>query len=79
MEITVYGKTACQDTITARTVLEETGRDYTWVDLEAEPDRWSEALAANGGVSRAPTVVLPDGSALVEPSAEELQERLAAF
>jgi len=79
MDITVYGKTTCADTIATRETLEQLGQSYTWVDLEAEPARWDEALAANGGVQRVPTVMFGDGgAALVEPTAAELRERLAA-
>lgn len=78
MRITVYGTISCADTVATRELLEDGGHDYDWVDLEADPSRWAEALAANGNVSKVPTVVIGADVVLVEPAPDALLAHLAA-
>jgi mycoredoxin len=68
----VYGREACVDTQLARRVLDERGVNYEWHDVEAAPQKHEEATNLNGGSPKLPTVVLPNGSVLVEPSEEQL-------
>lgn len=76
VQVRVYGREACADTQLARRVLSEQGVKYEWLDVEASPQMQEEAKLLNGGSSRVPTVVLPNGAVLVEPGESELLSAL---
>jgi mycoredoxin len=75
--ITVYGTTWCGDCHRARQVLDRVGARYRWIDVEEDPRAEAEAIRLNHGNRRVPTIVFPDGSVLIEPSAGELEAKLA--
>ena len=74
--ITMYGADWCGDCRRAKAVFEAAGVDYDHVDLEAEPERASEAVQLSGGRKRIPVIVFGDGTVLVEPADAELEAKL---
>ena len=76
--ITMYGAEWCIDCRRAKRVLDETGTDYLYVDLEADETGADRAFAVSGRTN-IPVIVFPDGSHLVEPSDVDLRERIAAM
>ena len=54
------------------------GIEMTEVDIEQDPAACEFVMSVNGGNQTVPTVVLPDGTTLVNPSAAQVRERLAA-
>ena len=54
------------------------GIEMTEVDIEQDPAACEFVMSVNGGNQTVPTVVLPDGTTLVNPSATQVRERLAA-
>ena len=54
------------------------GIEMTEVDIEQDQAAAEFVMSVNGGNQTVPTVVLPDGTTLVNPSAAEVRERLAA-
>jgi mycoredoxin len=46
------------------------------VDIEQDPAAADFVMSVNGGFQTVPTVVFPDGSALTNPSAAAVKERL---
>ena len=54
------------------------GIEMTEVDIEQDPAAAEFVMSVNGGNQTVPTVVLPDGTTLVNPSAAQVRERLAA-
>ena len=54
------------------------GIEVTEVDIERDPEAAEFVMSVNGGNQTVPTVVLPDGTTLVNPSAAQVRERLAA-
>jgi mycoredoxin len=54
------------------------GIEMTEVDIEQDPAGCEFVMSVNGGNQTVPTVVLPDGTVLVNPSAAQVRERLAA-
>jgi mycoredoxin len=52
------------------------GIEITEVDIEREPGAAEYVMSVNGGNQTVPTVVFPDGSALTNPSAAQVKERL---
>ncbi len=49
---------------------------YQWLDVESDTNARVAAENAGGGTVRLPTVFFPDGSELIEPSIEQLAEKL---
>jgi mycoredoxin len=74
--ITMYGAEWCSDCRRAKTVLDASGVDYEYVDLEAVPEGAERAFAISGRTN-IPVITFADGSHLVEPSNAELQAKLA--
>jgi len=58
--------------------LDRAGIDYAEVDIEFDESAADVVVAVNGGNRTVPTVVFPDGSALTNPSIEEVKSKLAA-
>ena len=54
------------------------GIEMTEVDIEQDMAAAEFVMSVNGGNQTVPTVVLPDGTTLVNPSAAQVRERLAA-
>jgi len=77
-EIRMYGAAWCSDCRRAKKVLDDSGVDYDYIDLEAVPTAAHTARTISGRTS-IPVIVFPDGSHLVEPSDELLREKLAAL
>ena len=54
------------------------GIEMAEVDIEQDPAAAEFVMSVNGGNQTVPTLVLPDGTTLVNPSAAQVRERLAA-
>ncbi len=74
--VTVYGTTWCGDCRRAKRILDERMVQYKWIDIDAEPAAQATVLRLNRGMRSVPTIIFPDGSVLVEPSARELLARI---
>ena len=75
-EITVYGAEWCPDCRRAKRFLGEHQIEYKWVDIERHPEARAYVERVNNGKRIIPTIVLGDGSILVEPSDAELAAKL---
>ena len=71
----MYGAAWCGDCRRSKAVLDASGLDYEYIDVEASKEAADEAVAISGRIN-IPVIVLPDGSHLVEPSDELLKERI---
>jgi thioredoxin reductase (NADPH) len=74
--LTVYGANWCPDCRRAKQFLTSHRVAFTWIDLEAQPDQVAEVESRNQGKRIIPTIVFGDGSFVVEPTNEELAERI---
>jgi len=74
--IKVYGTKWCRDTILARQVLEQRGVNYEWIDIKHDPEAEIFVKETNQGYRSVPTILFPDKSILVEPSRDELIQKL---
>ena len=72
----MYGAEWCGDCRRARRLLEDRRVAYEWIDLEARPEETPKARQAAGGRRNIPVIVFPDGSVLVEPTDQELEQAL---
>lgn len=74
--ILVYGTTWCPDCIRVRKYLDSRNVDYSWFNIDKDPDARSFVEKTNHGFRSVPTIVWPDGSILVEPSLKQLISKL---
>ena len=59
--------------------LARAGIEMAEVDIERDPAAAEFVMSVNGGNQTVPTVVLPDGSVMTNPSAVQVRARLAAL
>ncbi len=78
-KIEVYTTTWCGDCRRAKRVLDQSGVEYDWVDIEAVPDAEEAMMRLNGGLHSVPTIRFPDGSIMIEPSNWALHQKLQAL
>ena len=72
----VYTTKRCGDCMTTKAVLDQLGVVYEEIDIDQDPGAAATVLAINGGYRTVPTVVMPDGRVLVEPSRQTLVSAL---
>jgi mycoredoxin len=78
-EVTVYSTTWCGDCRRARRVIAEAGLTYREIDIERNADAARLVECLNDGLRSVPTILLPDGRTLVEPTASTLAAALRSF
>jgi mycoredoxin len=74
--LTMYTTTWCAFCKRLKRQLAADGIDMAEVDIEQDPAAAEYVMSVNGGFQTVPTVVFPDGSALTNPSAAAVKERL---
>lgn len=75
-QIIVYGTTWCVDCYRTRRILERKGIDYIWVNIDRDKTGERLVLDINNGNRSVPTILFEDGSILVEPSTQDLEDKL---
>ena len=55
------------------------GIEVAEVDIEQDPSAADYVMSVNGGMQMVPTVLFSDGTALTNPSAAQVRERLVAL
>lgn len=76
-KITVYATTWCGDCRMAKRWLDAHGVAYDYINIEQNDEAAAYVVKVNGGKRSVPTIVFPDGSIMVEPSARELAAKFA--
>jgi glutaredoxin-like protein len=74
-KITVYSTAWCPDCKRAKKFLGEHQIEYDEIDIDRHPEAVDIVKQLNHGMRSVPTIVFPDGSILVEPSASQLAEK----
>ena len=74
--LTMYTTRWCAFCKRLKSQLARDGIEMTEVDIEREPGAADYVMSVNGGNQTVPTVVFPDGTALTNPSAAQVKERL---
>ena len=77
--ITMYSTTWCPDCRLAKRVFGEEKIAFTEIDIEKDDAARDIVVKLNNGNQVVPTIVFPDGSILVEPSAAILKEKIASL
>ena len=75
-ELKVYGAPWCPDCRRSKVFLSEHRVDYDWIDIDQDADALAYVEQLQNGGRSIPTVILPDGGMLIEPSDEELAQAL---
>ena len=75
-KLTIYTTPWCGDCRMAKAVLDRAGIAYEEIDIDHDPSAVATVLSLNGGYTTVPTIVMPDGRVLVEPSRKQLLEAL---
>ncbi len=70
----MYGAKWCPDAKRARKFLDDRGIKYEWHDIDEEEGAREFVIKVNGRFV-IPTLLLPDGSKMTEPSNEELSNK----
>jgi mycoredoxin len=74
--LTMYTTTWCGFCKRLKRQLAAEGIEMVEVDIEKDPAAADYVMSVNGGNQTVPTVLFPDGSALTNPSAADVKERL---
>ena len=74
--LTMYTTTWCAFCKRLKRQLAADGIEMAEIDIEQDPAAADYVMSVNGGFQTVPTVVFPDGSALTNPSATMVKERL---
>ena len=74
--VTLYTTQWCAFCRRLKSQLARDGIEVAEVDIERDEDAARFVISVNGGNMTVPTVVFPDGSALTNPSATQVKERL---
>lgn len=75
-QIVVYSTQYCSDCLRAKAFFEANKIAYIPVSLEGNPDATEFVMKMNNGYRSVPTIIFPDGTVLVEPSWQELKDKV---
>lgn len=75
-EILFYETEWCWDCRMTRTALDRFNISYKRIDIDRNPEAARFVTQTNRGNRSVPTIVFPDGSILVEPSRDDLVNKL---
>lgn len=76
--LTMYTTSWCGYCRNLKKQLNRVGIEVAEVDIEHDATAAEYVMSVNGGNQTVPTVVFPDGTTLVNPSAAQVRTRLAA-
>lgn len=76
-ELTMYTTSWCGFCRNLKSQLGRLGIEMAEVDIEQDEAAAEFVMSVNGGNQTVPTVLFPDGSVMVNPSATQVQQHLA--
>ena len=74
--VTMYTTTWCGYCVRLKKLMQREGIDYAEVDIEQDDTAADVVMAANGGNRTVPTLVFADGTALTNPSIDQVKAAL---
>jgi mycoredoxin len=77
--VTMYTTTWCGYCVRLKRLMQMEGIEYAEVDIEVDDEAADAVMRANGGNRTVPTLVFPDGTALTNPSIDQVKAQLAAL
>ena len=75
-QIIMYGADWCPDCRRAKQFFGEHRVQYTYIDIEKQPETVENIKELNNGMRIIPTILFPDGTKMTEPSNAELAEQM---
>jgi len=75
--LTMYSTTWCGYCHRLKTQMDREGIQYQVVDIERDPQAAKFVESVNGGNQTVPTLLFADGSTMCNPSAAQVQTKLA--
>jgi mycoredoxin len=75
--VTMYTTSWCGYCVRLKRLMQIEGIAFAEVDIEADERAADVVMAANGGNRTVPTLVFADGSALTNPSIEQVKTQLS--
>jgi mycoredoxin len=76
--VTMYTTTWCGYCFRLKKLMQREGIEFAEVDIEADAQAAELVMQANGGNRTVPTLVFANGTALTNPSIDEVKAQLAA-
>jgi mycoredoxin len=77
--VTMYTTSWCGYCMRLKKLMQREGIDYAEVNIETDERAADLVMQANGGNRTVPTLVFADGSALTNPSIEQVKSQLAGL
>ncbi len=74
--VTMYSTTWCGYCFRLKKLMQREGIDFAEVDIEVDEQAAELVMSANGGNRTVPTLVFADGTALTNPSLEQVKAQL---
>ena len=75
--VTMYTTTWCGYCVRLKKLMQREGITYAEVDIEQDPKAADVVMQANGGNRTVPTLLFTDGSALTNPSIDQVKAQLS--
>ena len=75
--VTMYTTSWCGYCVRLKKLMQREGIDYAEVNIELDEGAAELVMKANGGNQTVPTLVFADGSALTNPSIDQVKAQLA--
>ena len=76
--LTMYSTPWCGYCVRLKRALDREGIEFDEVDIDADPAAADLVMKVNGGNATVPTVVLPDGTTLTNPTLPDLLSAVRA-
>ena len=77
--VTMYTTSWCGYCVRLKKLMQHEGIEYAEVNIETDEGAADLVMKANGGNRTVPTLVFADGSALTNPSIEQVKSQLAGL
>ena len=74
--VTMYTTTWCGYCFRLKKLMQREGIHFAEVDIETDAQAADLVMQANGGNRTVPTLIFPDGSALTNPSIDQVRAQL---
>ena len=74
--VTMYTTPWCGYCVRLKKLMQREGIEYAEVDIERDPSAAELVMQANGGNRTVPTLLFRDGSALTNPSIDQVKAQL---
>lgn len=72
--IVIYATDWCWDCRRAKKFFDQNNIPYRWINIDRDPQAEKFVLNTNRGMRSVPTILLPSGEILVEPSEKKLHD-----